>query len=102
MHLLNEIFPCSAVHQSAPSKSEGYSARMKARSACAIGTMHIWLISSTMANPPSAFADEHATVTLVSETLSLRPATRGWLGIKFVHRPGWHTYWINPGDSGLP
>jgi len=25
-----------------------------------------------------------------------------WLGLKIEHQPHWHTYWKNPGDSGLP
>jgi thiol:disulfide interchange protein/DsbC/DsbD-like thiol-disulfide interchange protein len=25
-----------------------------------------------------------------------------WLGLKLVHQADWHTYWKNPGDSGLP
>ncbi len=25
-----------------------------------------------------------------------------WLGLLITHQPGWHTYWKNPGDSGLP
>ena len=25
-----------------------------------------------------------------------------WLGLQIAHQPGWHTYWKNPGDSGLP
>ena len=25
-----------------------------------------------------------------------------WLGLELVHQPQWHTYWRNPGDSGLP
>jgi thiol:disulfide interchange protein DsbD len=25
-----------------------------------------------------------------------------WLGLVIDHQPQWHTYWINPGDSGLP
>jgi len=24
------------------------------------------------------------------------------LGLLLTHQPGWHTYWLNPGDSGLP
>jgi len=24
-----------------------------------------------------------------------------WLGLQLQHQPGWHTYWRNPGDSGL-
>ncbi|MBH9579382.1 thioredoxin family protein [Inhella sp. 1Y17] len=25
-----------------------------------------------------------------------------WAGVQMQHEPGWHTYWRNPGDSGLP
>jgi len=25
-----------------------------------------------------------------------------WVGLKLSHQPHWHTYWKNPGDSGLP
>ena len=25
-----------------------------------------------------------------------------WLGLQLTHKPQWHTYWKNPGDSGLP
>jgi thiol:disulfide interchange protein DsbD len=25
-----------------------------------------------------------------------------WLGLQLQHQPHWHTYWQNPGDSGLP
>ncbi len=25
-----------------------------------------------------------------------------WLGLSLEHQPHWHTYWRNPGDSGLP
>jgi thiol:disulfide interchange protein/DsbC/DsbD-like thiol-disulfide interchange protein len=25
-----------------------------------------------------------------------------WLGLQLTHQPEWHTYWHNPGDSGLP
>ena len=25
-----------------------------------------------------------------------------WLGLQITHAPGWHTYWKNSGDSGLP
>ncbi|MEO8250817.1 MAG: protein-disulfide reductase DsbD domain-containing protein, partial [Burkholderiales bacterium] len=25
-----------------------------------------------------------------------------WVGLQLAHQPHWHTYWKNPGDSGLP
>jgi thiol:disulfide interchange protein/DsbC/DsbD-like thiol-disulfide interchange protein len=30
------------------------------------------------------------------------PGRRVWVGLRLEHTPGWHTYWKNPGDSGLP
>ncbi len=32
----------------------------------------------------------------------LAPGKPAWLGLKIEHQPHWHTYWKNPGDSGLP
>jgi thiol:disulfide interchange protein/DsbC/DsbD-like thiol-disulfide interchange protein len=32
----------------------------------------------------------------------LQPGKTAWLGLKLEHIPHWHTYWKNPGDSGLP
>lgn len=30
------------------------------------------------------------------------PGQSVWVGLQLTHRPGWHTYWKNAGDSGLP
>ena len=30
------------------------------------------------------------------------PGQQIWLGLQLEHQPGWHTYWKNSGDSGLP
>jgi len=32
----------------------------------------------------------------------IAPGKSFWLGLLIRHQPGWHTYWRNPGDSGLP
>jgi thiol:disulfide interchange protein DsbD len=32
----------------------------------------------------------------------LAPGKPAWLGLVIEHAPHWHTYWKNPGDSGLP
>ena len=32
----------------------------------------------------------------------LAPQQPLMLGLRITHAPGWHTYWQNPGDSGLP
>ncbi len=32
----------------------------------------------------------------------IAPGKQVWLGLQLAHAPEWHTYWMNPGDSGLP
>lgn len=32
----------------------------------------------------------------------VQPGQTLWLGLQLDHEPGWHTYWKNAGDSGLP
>ena len=46
--------------------------------------------------------DQHARVELLSQQSSLTPGADQQLGVHFVLEPGWHIYWINPGDSGQP
>jgi thiol:disulfide interchange protein len=40
-------------------------------------------------------------VELVSEVKAPAPGQRFAIGIVMTPRPGWHTYWENPGDSGM-
>ena len=39
---------------------------------------------------------------LVVETVSVAPASTLWVDLHLAIKPGWHVYWRNPGDSGLP
>jgi len=39
---------------------------------------------------------------LVQAPDGVTPGKPLWLGLKIEHQPHWHTYWKNPGDSGLP
>ena len=32
----------------------------------------------------------------------IAPGQPLWVGLQIAHQPEWHTYWKNPGDSGLP
>jgi DsbC/DsbD-like thiol-disulfide interchange protein len=41
-------------------------------------------------------------VRLIAEDGAVAPGTTTWVGIYLQHQPHWHTYWTNPGDSGLP
>ncbi len=39
---------------------------------------------------------------LVAENSSAAPGTALWVDLHLEIKPGWHIYWQNPGDSGLP
>ena len=39
---------------------------------------------------------------LVADTGSIVPGNTFWVDLHLAIAPGWHTYWRNPGDSGLP
>ncbi len=39
---------------------------------------------------------------LVHAAQGLRAGQTFWLGLQIEHQRDWHTYWQNPGDSGLP
>lgn len=52
--------------------------------------------------PPPQVQTEHLTVSLVRAEAAFVAGGRHWIGLRLQHAPGWHTYWINPGDSGLP
>lgn len=49
-----------------------------------------------------ARADPHAQVSLLSETDRPRAGSTFLIGIRIVPAPGWHSYWSNPGESGIP
>lgn len=38
----------------------------------------------------------------VADRLAAAPGETLWLALRLKHDAGWHTYWQNPGDSGLP
>ena len=46
---------------------------------------------------------EHVRAQLLAHAPEgIAPGRTVWLGLKLEHQPHWHTYWRNPGDSGLP
>jgi DsbC/DsbD-like thiol-disulfide interchange protein len=65
-------------------------------------TMIVLLATSAPAASAQARDENHVAVTLISEQTALVPGKTAWLGIALKHQPHWHTYWVNPGDSGLP
>ncbi len=60
------------------------------------------LASATVAASSPPVRTDHLQSRLVSEANAAVPGTRLTLGLLLEHDPHWHTYWRNPGDSGLP
>jgi thiol:disulfide interchange protein DsbD len=48
-----------------------------------------------------AAAPHHAQASLVAGDVNAGGAAL-WVGLKLRHDAGWHTYWKNPGDAGMP
>src|SRR5947208_5507565 len=77
-----------------------YSWRRALRSAVILG------LALAAAPPASAAAPANGahpvTARLVPEATSMAPGTTLWIDLHLDIAPGWHTYWRNPGDAGLP
>ena len=43
----------------------------------------------------------HVKAALIPEVRSIQPGRPFWIALKLHPEPGWHTYWKNPGESGL-
>ena len=50
----------------------------------------------------SVVKTDNVRAELVSEVSAVKPGEPFWVGLRQTIRPKWHTYWKNPGDSGLP
>jgi DsbC/DsbD-like thiol-disulfide interchange protein len=46
-------------------------------------------------------AGAHTSVALIADVKSVKPGLPFTVGIRMTMDPGWHTYWKNPGESGL-
>jgi DsbC/DsbD-like thiol-disulfide interchange protein len=60
------------------------------------------LLACAVPAAPARAASRHVQAELVSEVESIRAGQPFSLGLHLKMEPGWHTYWKNPGDSGLP
>jgi thiol:disulfide interchange protein DsbD len=69
-------------------------------------TRALWLLSLLLACPASAQSSaeavgDHVALAVEAEHAGLRLGA-GELALRFRMEEGWHIYWRNPGDSGLP
>src|SRR5437016_5218002 len=76
-----------------------YLARQAARFAAVFA---IALAAALPALAGSATEPHPVTARLVPELAAISPGATLWIDLHLDIAPGWHTYWRNPGDSGLP
>ncbi|MBL8351231.1 MAG: thioredoxin family protein [Burkholderiaceae bacterium] len=66
-----------------------------------------WILAALLAllqaaAPAQPVRTEHVTAELVARQAVVAPGATLAIGLRLQHIPHWHTYWRNPGDSGLP
>ena len=66
--------------------------------------LSLGLLCLSLAAPAqSTLRNEQVRVALLAHApQGVQTGQTFWLGLKIDHAPHWHTYWQNPGDSGLP
>lgn len=65
----------------------------------------VWIsifLSALLPSAVHAQMDRHIEATLFTETRTPAPGEQVRIAIRMKPEPGWHGYWVNPGDSGLP
>jgi len=68
-----------------------------------IFALFLLLAAGLPARAASSFADaDHVRVELVIPEKQLSTTEENEAGLYFKLEPGWHIYWKNPGDAGLP
>lgn len=55
-----------------------------------------------IASAGQSISSPRAKVSLLAEQAQVSLGRTLWLGLHFQLTPGWHVYWLNPGDSGSP
>jgi DsbC/DsbD-like thiol-disulfide interchange protein len=51
---------------------------------------------------PASATQDLVRARLLSETSAVTPGGTAWMAVELANKPGWHTYWRNPGDAGQP
>ena len=64
---------------------------------CLLGSAWAQSVPSAVVNMPQLRAE-----LLAHAPQGVQAGQPLWVGLQLTHQPEWHTYWRNPGDSGLP
>ena len=71
-----------------------------ARRLRSLGCLLIGMVALAVNAAPAA--PGHVSAELVADQTALVPGSTTTVALRFAIEPGWHTYWRNPGESGLP
>ncbi|MFZ2007472.1 MAG: protein-disulfide reductase DsbD domain-containing protein, partial [Stellaceae bacterium] len=61
-----------------------------------------WAMAGGLAAAAPPKASDLVRPTLYAESATVAPGRTLWTDLHLTIAPGWHIYWKNPGDSGLP
>src|SRR4051794_37648281 len=74
-----------------------------------VGTFVLALAAGLGVAAPGAWSaavappiEDPVKARLIAETGSIAPSETVWVALHLEMQPGWHVYWRNPGDAGLP
>ncbi|MEI6203734.1 MAG: protein-disulfide reductase DsbD domain-containing protein, partial [Enhydrobacter sp.] len=60
------------------------------------------LLTALPAFAQSVVTTDNVRAELISEAATVKAGEPFWVALRQTIKPRWHTYWKNPGDSGLP
>lgn len=60
------------------------------------------LIGSASVRAQNVAHNEYSTTEIIAEANGFAPGETLWFAVRQELREGWHVFWINPGDAGLP
>ncbi|HEU0195765.1 MAG TPA: protein-disulfide reductase DsbD domain-containing protein [Nevskiaceae bacterium] len=69
--------------------------------------LSLWLslgmvASAAAAAAPAQVHTPHMDATLIAQDQGLVPGQTNWVALELKPQKGWHSYWRNPGEAGLP
>jgi thiol:disulfide interchange protein len=62
----------------------------------------VLLATAAPAWAQSVVSTDNVRAELISESSAIKAGEPFWVALRQTIKPHWHTYWKNPGDSGLP
>ncbi len=67
-----------------------------------IAKLLLYLLVTLGISVQSSVQNEYSSFSVIGNNNIINKTGAIELGFKFALKDGWHTYWLNPGDSGGP